>query len=204
MRGTGECYQDCRLLSVVLGSWFSVLCPGTLLHHRIYPNHTFTGRNSKIGNMKECHIPSQFPQKSPLWSACRGVAVLEVVSSCRVPGTVSPSYHNIVVLSCVWLLAMPWTVIHQAPLSIALSWQEYCSGLPFPPLGDLPDPGFKPPLLCLLHWQADSLSLSHLGSPKVTMWSSNPTPGHISRENSNSKRYMHPNFHSSTFTTEAA
>ena len=41
----------------------------------------------------------------------------------------------------------PWTVAHEAPLSVALSWQEYCSGLPFPPPGDLPDPGFKPTTL---------------------------------------------------------
>ena len=40
--------------------------------------------------------------------------------------------------------------------------QEYSSGLPFPPPGDLPYPGIKP---TLLHWQADSLPLSHLGSP---------------------------------------
>ena len=31
-----------------------------------------------------------------------------------------------------------------------------------------------------------------------TIWSSNPTPGHLSRENHNSKWYMHPNVHSST------
>ena len=31
----------------------------------------------------------------------------------------------------------------------------------FPPAGDLPDPGLEPHLLCLLHWQATSLPLSH-------------------------------------------
>ena len=35
------------------------------------------------------------------------------------------------------------TVVHQAPLSMEFSWQEYQSGLTFPPLGDLPDPGIK-------------------------------------------------------------
>ena len=44
-------------------------------------------------------------------------------------------------LSCVWLFATPWTVARQAPLSMGLSWQEYWSGLPFPPPGDLSDPG---------------------------------------------------------------
>ena len=40
--------------------------------------------------------------------------------------------------------AMLWTVAHQAPLSKGFSRQEYWSGLPFPSLGDLPNPGIKP------------------------------------------------------------
>ena len=40
--------------------------------------------------------------------------------------------------------AAPWTVAHQAPLSMGFSRQEYWSGLPCPPPGDLPDPGSKP------------------------------------------------------------
>ena len=47
--------------------------------------------------------------------------------------------------SYVWLLATPWTVAHQAPLSMGFSTQEYWSGLPFPSPGDLPNPGIKPP-----------------------------------------------------------
>ena len=35
-------------------------------------------------------------------------------------------------------------VAHQAPLSMGFSRQEYWSGLPFPFLGDLPDPGIEP------------------------------------------------------------
>ena len=38
----------------------------------------------------------------------------------------------------------PWTVAHQAPLSMGFSRREYWSGLPFPPPGDLPDPGIRP------------------------------------------------------------
>ena len=45
--------------------------------------------------------------------------------------------------SCVWLLATPWIVFHQAPLSMGFSRQEYWSGLPWPPPGDLPDPGIE-------------------------------------------------------------
>ena len=40
--------------------------------------------------------------------------------------------------------AIPWTAADQAPLSMELSWQEYWSGLPFPPPGHLPDPRIKP------------------------------------------------------------
>ena len=36
------------------------------------------------------------------------------------------------------------TVAHQAPLSMGFSMQQYWNGLPFPPLGNLPDPGIKP------------------------------------------------------------
>ena len=37
-----------------------------------------------------------------------------------------------------------WTVVLQAPLSMAFSRQDYWSGLPFPLSGDLPDPGIEP------------------------------------------------------------
>ena len=59
-------------------------------------------------------------------------------------------------LNCVRLFVTPWTVALQAPLSVGFSRQEYWSGLPFLTPGDLPDPGFEPESLCLLHWQADS------------------------------------------------
>ena len=38
----------------------------------------------------------------------------------------------------------PWTVAHQAPLSMGFSRQEYWGGLPFPSPRDLFDPGIKP------------------------------------------------------------
>ena len=49
-------------------------------------------------------------------------------------------------LSCfshVQLSATPWTVAHQAPLSIGFSRQEYWGGLPHPPPGDLLDTGIE-------------------------------------------------------------
>ena len=58
---------------------------------------------------------------------------------------------NECVCVCVWVCVLvmsdsvpPWTVAHQAPLSIEFSRQEYWSGLPFPSPGDLPDPGMEP------------------------------------------------------------
>ena len=69
------------------------------------------------------------------------------------------------VLSRVPLFETPWTIAHQAPLSIRFSRQEYWSGFPCSPPGDLLDPGIELCLSWLLHWQLDSLPLCHLGSP---------------------------------------
>ena len=68
---------------------------------------------------------------------------------------------GLVAKSCPTLLT-PWTVACQASLSMGFPRQEYWSGLPFPPPGDRPNPGFEPVSPAL---QADSLPLSHLGSP---------------------------------------
>ena len=58
--------------------------------------------------------------------------------------------------------AIPWTVSLQAPLSVKFSRQEYWSGLPFPPPGDLPDPRIKPEFPAL---HADSLPHESSGKP---------------------------------------
>ena len=55
-----------------------------------------------------------------------------------------------------------WTVAHQAPLSMGSYRQEYWSGVPCPPPGDLLDPGNEPRSPAL---QADSLPLSYQGNP---------------------------------------
>ena len=46
--------------------------------------------------------------------------------------------------SHVRLVVTPGTVARQAPLSVGFARQEYCSGLPCPPPGDLPHPAIKP------------------------------------------------------------
>ena len=43
----------------------------------------------------------------------------------------------------------PWTVARQAPPSMGFSRQKHWSGLPFPPPGNLPNPGIKPALVAL-------------------------------------------------------
>ena len=64
------------------------------------------------------------------------------------------------------LFAAPWTAAHQAPLSVGFSRQEYWSGSPCPPPGDLPNLGIKPRSPTL---QADSL-LSEPRGKKFTLY----------------------------------
>ena len=48
-----------------------------------------------------------------------------------------------------------WTVAHQAPLIMGFPRQAYWSGLPFPPPGDLPNPGIEPESFASLAKQLD-------------------------------------------------
>ena len=100
-------------------------------------------------------------------------------------------------LSRVWLIVTPWTVACQAPMSMGFSRQEYWSGLPCPPLGDLPDPGDIPDLgiKCMspgsLALQVDSWTFKNSVSSPEERWCDDevhamkpehqaqvPTPGH--------------------------
>ena len=69
----------------------------------------------------------------------------------------------------------PWTAAHQGPLSMEFSRQEYWSGLPCSPLGDLPNPGIEPESLTSLAlagrffitrttWEAFEIEFSGLNS----------------------------------------
>ena len=64
----------------------------------------------------------------------------------------------------VRLCATPWIVAQQS-LSMGFSRQEYQSGVPCPPPGDLPDPGIEPMSPAAPALQADSLLLSRLCQP---------------------------------------
>ena len=63
----------------------------------------------------------------------------ETEHHCSVP---DPSGDGLVTKSCLTLVA-PWTVACQALLPMGFSRQEYWSGLPCPPPGDLPTPGME-------------------------------------------------------------
>ena len=70
----------------------------------------------------------------------------------------------VLLLSPVRLFATPWSVARQASLSLGFPRQEYWSGVPFPPPGDLPDPGIEPASHVLLHCRQVLYPLSRQGS----------------------------------------
>ena len=61
----------------------------------------------------------------------------------------------------------PWTVVHQAPLSMGISRQEYWSGLPCPHPGIFSTQGLNPGLP---HCRWILYHLSHQGSPRILEW----------------------------------
>ena len=76
---------------------------------------------------------------------------------------------RVCVLSCfcrVQLFAALWTPLFWIPLFMGFSRQEYLSGLPCNPPGDLPQPGIEPTSPESPALQADSLPMSHQESPK--------------------------------------
>ena len=88
------------------------------------------------------------------------------------------------VLSCVWFFATPWTIAHQAPLSMGFPRQEYWRGLPFPPLGDLPDPRIElvslasPSLACGFFTTGTTWEVpTYNGQWEIWVW-----PGEFDRE----------------------
>ena len=101
----------------------------------------------------------QHSQAHDMWWAASEILLGRYLNTCCFLGFVLLLAHNLVCFfktlnfwhtcvlscfSCVQLFATPWTEVHQAPLSMGFSRQEYWSGLPSPPPGDLPDPGIEP------------------------------------------------------------
>ena len=80
----------------------------------------------------------------------------------------SHTHTHTYTLRCIQLFVAPWTVVHKVPLPIEFSRQEYCSGVPFLPPGDLPHPWVKPPYVSCIGrqilytsttWEAPTLHL---------------------------------------------
>ena len=95
---------------------------------------------------EKCQLWEWPGQQDEAWRAGGGESSCpRVVLSCLRRGK-PPSTTTVKVklLSRVRLFATPRTVAHQVPLSMGFPRQEYCSGLPFPSPGDLPDPGIEP------------------------------------------------------------
>ena len=88
-------------------------------------------------------------------------------------------------LSHVRFIATPWTVAHQTPLSMKFPDNSTGAGCHFILQGIFLTQGSNP---CLLHGQADSLSLHHLGSPLVDT-SLQFQPPHSSRDQVKMKSY---------------
>ena len=70
----------------------------------------------------------------------------------------------------------PWTVAHQAPLSMGFSKQEYWRGLPFSSPGDLPNPVIEPASPALAGRFFFFLPLSYQEAPKMSL-NSESCPG---------------------------
>ena len=71
-------------------------------------------------------------------------------------------------LSHVQLFTTPRTVAHQAPLSMGFSRQEYWSGLPWPPPGNLPNRGIKPASLVSPALAGGFLTAVSPGKPPIS------------------------------------
>ena len=86
-----------------------------------------------------------------------------IVNICIFKNFFAKCYFSLVTQLCP-TLCDPWTVAHQASLSMGFSRWEYWCRLPFPSPVDLPDPGIGPASLCLLHWQAASSPCATYGN----------------------------------------
>ena len=68
--------------------------------------------------------------------------------------------------SWIWLFVTTWTVVHQAPLFMGFSRQEYWSGLPCPPLGDFPNPWIESVSPVAPDWRRMLYSWAIMVAPK--------------------------------------
>ena len=102
------------------------------------------------GNPLQCSFPENPRDRGAWWATIYGVAQ----SRTRLKRLSSSSSSS-------------RTVAHQALLSMEFPRQEYWSGLPCPPPGDLSNPRMEPASPATPALQADSLPMSDLGSPHM-------------------------------------
>ena len=89
----------------------------------------------------------------------------ELAGTTEVPSILAAAADMLSHFSHVRLFSISWTVAHQAPLSMGISRQEYWSGSPCPPPGDLPDPGNEPASPVSPALRVDSLPTEPPGKP---------------------------------------
>ena len=122
-------------------------------------NHIPFLRHNTLPSLKHDDAPVRMVKHSSLHQ------VLIVLSFCMCLHILSHDLICIYVLVCsVWLFVTPWTVAHQAPLSMGFSRQEFWSRFPVPSPEDLRSPGTESTFLQFLYWGWILHPLSHQGS----------------------------------------
>ena len=150
-------------LSLTLCDATDCSTPGLLVHHQL-PEFTQTHVNWVSDAIQPSHPLSSHSPPAP--NPCQHQGLFKWVSSSHQVAKVLEFQLPNQLLSHFQFFVAPWTAARQILLSMGFPKQEYWSGLPFPPSWDLPNPGIEPMSPALLHYYADSLPLSHLGSPK--------------------------------------
>ena len=128
------------MLSLVTKSCMTVLGPHGVQPTRLLCPWSFPGKNTIVG----CHFLVQriFPIQGSNLCLLHWQADSFSTESPRKPQRMVCACV-LSCFSCVQLFVTQWTIAHQAPLSLGFSRQEYWSGLPCPPPGDIPDPELK-------------------------------------------------------------
>ena len=119
----------------------------------IYPSLVLKKRGWEVHFLKPCLSESVF-----IWLIFPGGSDDNCLQCRR-------KRRKVKLLSHVWLFVTPWTVAHQAPLSVGFSRQEYWSGLPFPSPGIFLTQGSNPGLP---HCRQMLYCLSHRASSSMT------------------------------------
>ena len=137
---TPKCYRPIGPRQMLCTRWVYKCC-AVLSCSAVFPS--FQEQNASVFIVCEVLL---FPRSPTGADLC--VFVYVCVCTCRCCAQL---------LNCVQLFATACAVAHQVPLSMKFSQQECWSGLPFPLLGGLPDPGIEPtssvsPTLAVDHW----------------------------------------------------